>query len=469
MKKMFISLLLIFSATFLHGQLLPDSVMYKYRMAKTGSDKGRVLYNYVRKSMPGTPVQKIPVFLTQSGYFNDKHDETGFAYSQYFISDALWDLDDYTNSLKYAIPVLQKFEVEKDTFGIIRSLLVIGGVFAASQNYEQGLVYYNKCLAITKGYNDRKLYSYCLNSLADCLNKMNLPDSALPYAQEALRVGQELKDTFNLAATIGTLGETYIARGEHDIARPFLQQALHYSKKYNQRFTISYTLNDFAQSFFETGQYDSSLSYARQALYYAHPNYKSLMMTAYEWEYKNFEKQGSQDSVYKYFRLAMDTKDELFTIEKTRNIQSLDFQEQMRQQEVEAEKLLVASDRKKNIQMAFIAVGLITFIILYLILSRRFITNTKLIIFLGVIALLMVFEFLNLLLHPFLEKITHHIPVLMLLALVSIAAILVPLHHRIEKWATQKLVEKNKKIRLAAAKKTIARLEGEREGMKNEE
>jgi len=49
--------------------------------------------------------------------------------------------------------------------------------------------------------------------------------------------------------------------------------------------------------------------------------------------------------------------------------------------------------------------------------------------------------------------------VLMLLGLVCIAALLVPLHHRLEKWATHILVEKNKQIRLAAAKKTIAKLE----------
>jgi hypothetical protein len=72
-----------------------------------------------------------------------------------------------------------------------------------------------------------------------------------------------------------------------------------------------------------------------------------------------------------------------------------------------------------------------------------------------VIALLIVFEFLNLLLHPFLERITHHNPVLMLLSLVCIAALLVPLHHRLEKWAVRKLVEKNKRIRLAAEKKMI--------------
>jgi len=49
----------------------------------------------------------------------------------------------------------------------------------------------------------------------------------------------------------------------------------------------------------------------------------------------------------------------------------------------------------------------------------------------------------------------------MLLALVCIAALLVPLHHRVEKWSTNKLVEKNKQIRLTAAKKTIQELETE--------
>jgi hypothetical protein len=47
----------------------------------------------------------------------------------------------------------------------------------------------------------------------------------------------------------------------------------------------------------------------------------------------------------------------------------------------------------------------------------------------------------------------------LLLVLVCVAALLAPIHHRLEKWILQRLVEKNKKIRLAAAKKTIATLE----------
>ena len=47
----------------------------------------------------------------------------------------------------------------------------------------------------------------------------------------------------------------------------------------------------------------------------------------------------------------------------------------------------------------------------------------------------------------------------MLLALVAIASLIVPLHHKLENWSINKLVEKNKAIRLANAKKTIEELE----------
>jgi hypothetical protein len=89
------------------------------------------------------------------------------------------------------------------------------------------------------------------------------------------------------------------------------------------------------------------------------------------------------------------------------------------------------------------------------------IANSKLIHFLSVISLLIVFEFLNLLLLPLLGAVTHHSPVLILLAMVCVAALLVPLHHRLEHWITHKMVEKNNRIRLAAAKRTIQHLKGE--------
>ncbi len=183
------------------------------------------------------------------------------------------------------------------------------------------------------------------------------------------------------------------------------------------------------------------------------------MLRAYEYLYQSFEKTDVKDSVYKYFRLAINTKDSLFTLQKAKDIQAINFREQLRQQEIENEKAKAEEERKTNIQYAAIAIGLILFISLFLLLSRSIIVNEKWISFFGILGLLIVFEFINLLFHPYLVNLTNHSPVLMLAALVAIAALLIPLHHRLEHWIKHKMVEKNKKIRLAAAKKTIEKLE----------
>lgn len=70
-----------------------------------------------------------------------------------------------------------------------------------------------------------------------------------------------------------------------------------------------------------------------------------------------------------------------------------------------------AQQRKQNIQYALLALGIISFVLILFLLSAVVILPIpKSSSFLGVVALLVVFEFLNLLLHPFLERITHHNP-----------------------------------------------------------
>ena len=115
--------------------------------------------------------------------------------------------------------------------------------------------------------------------------------------------------------------------------------------------------------------------------------------------------------------------------------------------------------REQNIQYPLVALGIIIFITLFLLLSRTVIVNERLISFFAILGLLVVFEFINLLIHPWLASFTHESPVLMLSVLVVIASLLIPLHHKMEHIIKEKLVEKNKAIRLAVAKKTIQRLE----------
>ncbi len=57
----------------------------------------------------------------------------------------------------------------------------------------------------------------------------------------------------------------------------------------------------------------------------------------------------------------------------------------------------------------------------------------------GLLALLMLFEFIAMVIHPYIEEWTHDIPVLMLLVLVAVASLLVPLHHKLEHWVKEKV------------------------------
>jgi hypothetical protein len=166
------------------------------------------------------------------------------------------------------------------------------------------------------------------------------------------------------------------------------------------------------------------------------------------------------DSAFKYSEMNKIANDSLFNFKAIQQTQLMTFEEEARQKELAVTNAKEEEERNENIQYVLIALGIATFIVWFLLLSRSVIASPTLISFFSVIALLIIFEFLNLLLHPFLEKVTHHTPVFMLLALVCIAALLVPLHHKIEKWSAKKLVEKNKEIRLAHARKTIEEIEG---------
>ncbi|HUQ65194.1 MAG TPA: hypothetical protein VM101_03520 [Flavitalea sp.] len=215
-----------------------------------------------------------------------------------------------------------------------------------------------------------------------------------------------------------------------------------------------------AYAFNKLGQTDSILIYAKRALSISREShFIGRLSPLAEVIYDAYKRLGNKDSALAYVEMSKMFKDSAHFEENQKQIQALTAEEYIRQQEKTQEELKTKEERKRNLQYAAIALALLVFIILFLLLSHSIIANQKLIRFLGIMALLLIFEFLNLLLHPYVGTLTHHSPVLMLAIMVGIGALLIPIHHKLEKIIINRLVEKNKKIRLAAAKKTISKLE----------
>ena len=295
-------------------------------------------------------------------------------------------------------------------------------------------------------------------NLGVCYLNLNKLDSALKYLQRSYE-SSIIINQWDLPYILWNLGSVQSKMGNALLAVSYFNMSIQMSKDSKRLRQLSFAYTGLAEHFQRMKQQDSCIFYFKKGLSavqntpFFFMSVKPAKMLADLYEKNNC------DSTLKYASIYKIANDSVFSNKVNQQIQVMTFDETLRQQELSAEKFKTEEQRKRNIQYALIALGIIVLITLYLSLSRSFITNTKLIKFFGVVALLIVFEFLNLLLHPFLERITNHSPVLMLLALVCIAALLVPLHHKLEKWATEKLVAKNKQIRLAAARKTIEQLE----------
>lgn len=374
---------------------------------------------------------------------------------------------DNTTALEYyfkALPLAEKTNNKRRISSIYFDMALI---YLYLQNNEE-MLKFNQLGKDNLPEKTHPLYDFMLvqyqRGMSTYFLLKNQPDSALHYAQALMETSRRAKSLLFEYAALHLSGTAFAAKAEKELAEIYFNKALALtefitSNAAKLRFEsgyIPYLLNE--KRFLEAKEQANLLLSLGKKF-----NNNNLMLAGAGYMRQVFDAANNKDSAYFFSRMEADINARIFSQDNNNKIQALAFNEQIRSIEEEAKQANAEQRRKQNIQYALLGFGVISFLMLFLLLSRRIITNTKVIQFLGIVALLVVFEFFNLLLHPFLERVTHHNPVLMLLALVCIAAILIPFHHRLEKWATAKLVEKNKKIRLAAAKKTIEQLEGETE------
>jgi tetratricopeptide (TPR) repeat protein len=333
-------------------------------------------------------------------------------------------------------------------------------VYIATGNNEVALDYIRRGRAIGQAdvnlYFENLLYGFICNNL-------NKPDSSLFYFRQAENVPVKITDPLLNSVFLQQMARAYELTGDTELAEAYYKKAMDYCRDKFLPMSIIRTGNAYCDFLIKKENYDQAKQMALQDLNVARKaGINEGISTVADVLRKVYMHEGVKDSIIYYAQLQIDYTDSVRNQQKQSEFQNITFTQQLREIDEQTKMQETKEQRKHNLQYAVIALGIVSFIILFLLLSRSVIVNEKLVSFFGVLGLLVVFEFLNLLLHPWLEKITNHTPVLTLMALVSIAALLVPLHHRLEKWAKKTLVEKNRQIRLTAAKKTIKKLEKEK-------
>lgn len=365
--------------------------------------------------------------------------------------------------LRDLLEAMQIFEDIGDSSSLVRTLNLLGLLYLTTEDYQRSLEYLRRTYSIAKTLRHNGWLFATSTNMGDVYIKLENADSARFYFNICFELANTSKDNGDFAWSLKGLGATHLLLKNYDLALAYLYKSLAYGKSANDMVVLTFVSNNLAMTYLAMSRKDSAIHHSRATIEYGkRSKYLPTILDAYKLMATAF-KGINADSASKYLELAYNLKDSVTSARKRNDIASMSYNEERRQKDLLAQREKEREERHRNIQFASIGIGLMSFIILSLLLSRSIIVKSGLVRFLGVVTLLLVFEFINLLLHPFISDVTHHSPILMFLIMVFIAAMLVPAHHKLEHWITNQLVEKNKRIRLVAAKKTIATLEGQQQ------
>jgi tetratricopeptide (TPR) repeat protein len=364
---------------------------------------------------------------------------------------------DYPKSLEYFLQTLKKYESLHDQYGIMKTYGNTAAVYSELGDLQMAISCYRKSKTLAESTSNSNMLNFSLLGLGDLYEKQNQLDSARIYTNQAYELAIRSDNTEYRMTALINLGNIHSRMKQGEIAMGYYRESLIMEKELKEFDGLCETTLGMATLFKKTGQADSALHYARLSLATANNlGFTKRILNASTFLSASFKDLNRIDSAYYYQGITIAAKDSLFSQEKTRAVQNLSFTEKIRQQEIEEAARLAKEERKSNIQLLGIVTFISFFFGLLFVFSKRHV-NPKVIKFLGLLGLLLLFEFISLFLHPYIAKFTHHTPVFMLLILVAIAALLVPMHHKLAQWVKEKLAQKSlkasivKEIRVAEA------------------
>lgn len=367
----------------------------------------------------------------------------GSAYCQQSLSFGLWVVGNFNEALRFALQSLHEYEELEDYKRIAYSHLALANIYREIGDYKRAIAEADKGIRIYDSLDFSAKVSYVV--AGSIYERNNQLDSALRYMQKAYELDL-VENQGKWGFLVYVLGNIHAKMQNYDVALAYYRTALPLVIKETANKDVVDVYNSMSRVFKITGKTDSCIYYANEILNkWQGTDYKKGILEAVNTLAEMYKEQNKRDSVIRYLEMSVVLNKELFTQEKEREVQNMAFDEQVRRQERAHAAMLAAADRKRNLQILLIAAFIITFMVGVIVISRKksFLKTAR---FLGLIGVLLIFEFISLLTHPWIEKLTNHNPVLTLLMLVLLASILVPAHHYLEDLIRKKMVKRRRRL-----------------------
>ena len=417
-----------------------DSLQQLLAIAKEDTTQVNLL-NQVSRSFFSSNTDSALIYADRAKEFSQKIGYVkGEVRSLTHIGSIMIMTGNFSKALEIGLEALTKSEASGDERLIAISYHILNGVYSEQGDLKRAMPYGLKEKKILEKINDEWTLSSNLVNIGNDYRQSDQLDSARIYLNQSLNIALRIGRTGVIAASYLNLGLIHAKTKRYDIAIGYLRLAIpNFKIDDDNLYLLISTYDALSEVYDSTNQTDS-------AFYYARLTYDQAKEMDYIWGVLSssqrlaslFKTSKQLDSSVVYYEIAMAAKDSSTNQEKQKQIQALTFNEELRQIKIAKQKSEEVAARKRNLELAGIAIFIPLFLLAVLLLGRRKV-KSRTIEFLGILGLLFLFEFIVLFAHPYIGHWTHESPVWMLLILVAVAAILIPLHHRSETWIKKKL------------------------------
>lgn len=451
MKHSFLSGLLLLTCLLGRGQ---SSMIGKYidslKIEKTDTGKAIFLYKlsyYYQNYKPDSAL-----LLAQSSYEISQKAKflRGQTSSLGQMAKALNRLGNFPKALEYYLEQLKLLEKKKDPEDIASVYLSIALVYNSQKDAPHALYYAYKAdsMAQVNKLSDLRLYTTL--DLGDIYSNNNQLDSALFYTllcyKESLAQGNDLIT----GTALNNMGNIYFKSGEYALALSKFKSSIPYLESMQDYNSLAECYLGLGQSFEKMNLVDSALYYIEKSYRLASDNqFLKHALASSNTLARLYEQQNDIPRAFAYQQSYIALKDSFDNSEKIKQLQNLTISEKLRQQKIAEQTAKAEKDRR--LKLEYLLVGLCIPVLFFI---SAFMTGKKvhrrLIEFSGIFAILFLFEYITLLIHPVVSSRTGHSPVYEILIFVAIAAIISPSHHKIQHWLVGTLTRRHHSKRIAA-------------------
>ena len=440
MKSALLFIMLFAAGTEIFGQRkVTDSLHNALKNERTDTGRAILLYNLSYAYQLDRPDSAL-LFAQQAYDISVRRRFLkGEAWSLAQMGNAFREMGNNAQALNYYLQQLVIEEGRGYADNLASVNMTIAFVYNREKDTANAIHYILKADSIINANHLDDMEIYALLNTGDIFEKAGKLRAATDYTQKCYGLALQNNDSIMIGSALSNLGNIYSKNGNYENAVSSYKQSIPFLTAGHDSKSIAETELGLAKTFFITTRFDSAKRYAMEA--YRISQEKSFLQNALaagSLLTELYKREQNTDSAFAYQEIVLDLKDSIESSEKIKQVESMSINEKLRQVHLAALQQEEKEETKEKLQLLAIGIMIPIFFLVTMYISRKKVSR-KLIEFSGILSLLLFFEYITLFIHPFVTGITHHSPLLEIIIFVCIAALVVPAHHRIERWFTKRL------------------------------